>query len=336
MNFISDNNAGAAPEVLQAVVDANAGFAASYGDDEHTRRIDTLFSDLFEREVRVFPVSTGTAANAIALAGVTPPWGAIVCHCEAHIEVDEAGAVEFYSGAKLALADGAGAKLTPDAVDEIVTRRGRGAHTSPAAALSVTLPNERGLLYSVEEMSALGACARRHGLAFHVDGARFANAIAALKCAPADLTWRAGVDVMSFGATKNGGLGAEAIVVFDPAQAEEIARRRKRGGHLVSKSRYMGAQWNAYLRDGLWLRLAEAANVKAARIGAAADGLLSHPVETNQVFIAPGANGIAQLRRAGVGFYEWGHRGEVRLVAAWSHTDEEIEALCALLRALLR
>jgi threonine aldolase len=204
------------------------------------------------------------------------------------------------------------------------------------AALSISQATERGACYMPEEVRALGAAAREAGLAFHVDGARFANAVAALGCAPADLTWRAGVDLLSFGATKNGALAAEAIICFDPARAEEIARRRKRGGQLFSKGRYAAAQLLAYLEGDLWLKLASRANALAKRLGDAAAPFLSHPVETNQVFIKPGAAALAGLRAAGAEFYDWGGEGagEARLVVSWNQSEADIEAMVAALTAL--
>jgi threonine aldolase len=338
MNFRSDNTAAVAPEIMTALTAANAGAAAAYGEDALSRRLDAAFSDLFETEVRVFTVATGTAANAISLASVTPPWGAVLCHREAHIECDECGAPEFYSnGAKLVLMEGEGAKVTPQALAEAIARNARGIHSVRPAALSISQASERGAVYRPEEVAALNEIARRSGLAVHVDGARFANAVAALNGSPADMTWRAGVDLMSFGATKNGAMAAEAIVCFDLDRAEEITRRRKRGGHLFSKGRYVSAQLLAYVEDGLWLKLAARANDLAKRLGEAAAQFLSAPVETNQVFIKPGAKSIAKLRAAGAEFYDWGGEdsGEARLVVSWNQDEAEVQRLCALLRALL-
>ena len=334
MNFKSDNTASVAPEILAALSAVNHDAAAAYGDDPWSQRLDETFSALFEREVRVFTVATGTAANAIALASATPPWGAVLCHEEAHIACDECGAPEFYSGgAKLVLLGGAAAKLTPDAVREGVSRNARGIHSVKPAALSISQASERGACYTPAEMAALGQAAREAGLAFHVDGARFGNAIAALGCAPADVTWRAGVDLLSFGATKNGALAAEAIICFDASRAEEIARRRKRGGQLFSKGRYAAAQLLAYLEDGLWLRLAGRANGLVQRLGEAAAPFLAHPVETNQVFIKPGADDLAKLRASGAEFYDWGP-GEGRLVVSWNQSEADVESMARALSSL--
>jgi len=336
MNFRSDNTASAAPEILAALSAVNEGAAAAYGEDEWSRKLDEVFSNLFEREVRVFTVATGTAANAISVATLAPPWGAVLCHKEAHIACDECGASEFYSaGAKLVLMDGDGAKVTPAHVREAVRRNERGVHSVKPAVLSVSQSSERGALYTGDEMRALGAAARDAGLGFHVDGARFGAAIAALGCAPADVTWRAGVDLLSFGATKNGALAAEAVVCFDVARAEEIARRRKRGGHLLAKGRYVAAQLLAYVEDGRWLRWAGRANALAQRLAEAGAKHVSTPVATNQVFIKPGRAALARLRAAGAEFYDWdGEGAEARLVVSWNQDEASVEAMARLLAAL--
>jgi len=337
MNFKSDNTATAAPEILAALTAVNEHPASAYGDDPWSRKLDETFSALFERDVRVFTVASGTAANSIALASVAPPWGAILCHREAHIECDECGAPEFFSGgAKLVLMDGEAAKVTPDALREAIGRNARGIHSVEPAAVSISQTTERGAVYRPDEVAALGEIAHAAGLAMHMDGARFANAVAALGCKPADITWRAGVDLLSFGATKNGALAAESIVVFDLARADEVARRRKRGGHLFCKGRYPAAQFLAYLEDGLWLRLAARANALAARLGDAAGPYLSVSVESNQVFIKPGAAALEKLRGAGAEFYDWGAEGagEARLVVSWNQNEAEVDQMAALLKSL--
>jgi threonine aldolase len=337
MNFRSDNTTIVAPEILAALEAANENPAPAYGDDEWSRRLDAEFSRLFERELRVFTVATGTAANAIGLASLVPPWGAILCHREAHIECDEGGAPEFYcGGAKLVLIDGADAKVTPTCLREAIARNARGIHSVAPAALSISQASERGAIYRPQEVAALSEVARAAGLSLHMDGARFANAIAALGCTPAEATWRAGVDLLSFGATKNGALAAEAIICFDLARAEEIARRRKRGGHLMCKGRYPAAQLLAYLEGGLWLRLASRANGLASRLGAAAAPFLSASVETNQVFIKPGVAGLAKLRSLGAEFYDWGgvESGEARLVVSWNQSEAEVENMRVALGSL--
>ncbi|MGD9982242.1 MAG: low specificity L-threonine aldolase [Hyphomonadaceae bacterium] len=337
MNFRSDNTAPAAPEIMAALNAANDGAAAANGEDEWSKRLDAAFGAVFERDVRVFTVASGTAANAIALASAGPPWGSVICHREAHIEVDECGATEFFSGgAKLVLVDGPAAKLTPDVLEDALARQGCGIHAVEPAAVSISQTTERGAVYRPADLAALGAIANRAGLRFHMDGARFANGVSALGCEPADITWRAGLDLLSFGATKNGALGAEAIVCFDTDLAEEIARRRKRAGHLFSKGRYVSAQLLAYIENGLWLKLAARANGLAQRIGEAAAPHLSVPVESNQVFIKPGAPALARLREAGVSFYDWGGEGsgEARLVVSWNQAEAEVDTMCGLLASL--
>lgn len=336
MNFRSDNTASVAPEIMQALMAVNEGVAAAYGDDRWSKQLDEVFSALFACEVRVFTVASGTAANAIALASVTPPWGAVLCHREAHIECDECGAPEFYSGgAKLVLLDGAAAKVTPQSLSEGMARNARGIHSVKPSTLSLSQASERGAVYTPDELTALCDIAKGAGLAVHVDGARFGNAVAALGCAPAALTWRAGVDLLSFGATKNGAMGAEAIICFDSALAEDIARRRKRGGHLLCKGRYAAAQLLAYVKDELWLKLASRANALASRIGEAAGPLLSAPVATNQVFVQLEAEQLGELRAAGAEFYDWGAEGsgEARFVVSWNQPEADVDALCALLAA---
>jgi len=337
MNFKSDNTATAATEILAALTAVNEGPAGAYGDDPWSHKLDEAFSRLFERDVRVFTVASGTAANSIALASAAPPWGAILCHREAHIECDECGAPEFFSGgAKLVLMDGDAAKVTPEALQEAIGRNARGIHSVQPAALSISQTTERGAIYKPAEIANLGEIAHRAELAVHMDGARFANAVAALGCKPADITWRAGVDLLSFGATKNGALAAEAIIVFDFARAEEIARRRKRGGHLFCKGRYPAAQLLAYLEGDLWLKLAARANALAAKLGEAAGEHLALPVESNQVFIRPGPAALAKLRAAGAQFYDWGAdgSGEARLVVSWNQNESDVAQMCALLSAL--
>lgn len=337
MNFRSDNTAPAAPEIIAALTRVNEGAAAAYGEDQWSKLLDAKFSALFERDVRVFTVASGTAANAISVASLSPPWGAVLCHREAHIECDECGAAEFYSGgAKLMLIDGVEAKITPEALAEAVSRNERGIHSVTPAAVSISQTTERGAVYGANELAALGAVARQARLGFHMDGARFGNAVAALGCKPADITWRAGVDLLSFGATKNGAIAAEAIVCFDLARAEEVARRRKRSGHLFSKGRFVAAQLLAYLEDDFWLRAAKRSNGLAARLAEAASAYLSHPAQSNQVFIRPGDAGLAQLRAAGAEFYDWGAKGsgEARLVVPWNQSEADIDKMCALLAAL--
>jgi threonine aldolase len=337
MNFRSDNTAGAAPEIMEALAAVNVGLAPAYGEDAWSKRLAAAFSALFEHEAHVFTVATGTAANAIGIASAAPPWGAVLCHREAHIECDECGAPEFYTGgAKLVLIDGPSAKIGAAALEETLLRNRRGVHSVTPAVVSISQASERGAVYGVDEIAGLSAITRREDLALHMDGARLANALAFLGCSPADATWRAGVDILSFGATKNGALAAEAIIVFDGARAEAIERRRKRGGHLLSKGRFVAAQLLAYVEAGLWLRLAARANALAAQLGEAAGAFLSVPVETNQVFIKSSVEKLARLRAAGAEFYDWGAEGsgEARLVVSWNQAEADIDAMCAQLRAI--
>jgi threonine aldolase len=338
MNFSSDNVTGVAPEIMAALAAANAGTAASYGADAITERLTRRFSEVFEREVAVFPVATGTAANALALATLTPPWGVVYGHREAHFQVDECGAPEFYTGgAKLRPLDGAHGKITAADLDAAIMGWGVVHHAQPAA-VSLTQSTEAGTVYQAAEIEAIAEVCRRHKLALHVDGSRFANAVAALNRSPADLTWRAGVEALSFGATKNGAMAAEAVVFFDPAKAADFGYRRKRGGHLFSKMRFLSAQLEAYLEADLWLRNAGHANRMATRL---AEGLaplpgarLLHPVEANELFVELPDPVIRGLFADGFQFYRWDNETSVvvRLVTAFDTTPAAVEAFLAAAR----
>lgn len=338
--FASDNAAPAHPRILAALAAANAEVAPSYGADPWTQRAETLLRDMFERDCAVFLVATGTAANAISLAALTPPWGAVICHRFAHIAEDEAGAPEFYTaGAKLLLVDGPDGKLTPAALAAEADRYSRAwVHGAQPFAVSITQATESGASYAPDEIGALAEACRARGLKLHMDGARFANAVAHTGAAPADLTWRAGVDVLSFGATKNGALGVEAIVCFDPEVAKAIPHLRKRAGHLLSKHRFLGAQMAAYLEGGLWLELAAHANAMAKRLAEAlsrARGEILHPVEANEVFARLPAPTCAALEAIGARFYPWAADGPgaLRFVASWATSPEELAAIEAALEA---
>lgn len=333
MRFFSDNAAAACPEVLAAINEANR-LDTAYDGDSWSKRLDGAFSDLFETEIASLWIATGTAANALALGALCPPHGAIICHRDAHINVDECGAPAFYThGAKLLLGEGEGAKLSPDIVAAIHDSIRKGdVHQTQPAALSITNATEYGLVYTPDEVAALGELCRSRGLGFHVDGARFANAIASLGCAPADLTWRAGVDALSFGFVKNGGLSAEALIFFRPELREETLYRRKRGGHLLSKGRFLAAQILALLEDGLWLRNARAANDGAAQLAHAAGHRLLLPAQVNEVFLRMTPEEAQSLRDQDIDFYDWGP-GEARLVTSW---DSDPAAIGALAEALLR
>ena len=334
MRFFSDNAAAACPEALAALSEANR-LDTAYDGDAWSKRLNGAFSDLFEREVEALWVATGTAANSLALAALCPPYGRIVCHRSAHIEVDECGAPEFYTGgAKLLLGDGEAAKLTPQTVSDLLASVGAEVHQPPPSALSITNATEYGRVYTAAETAALGALCEEHGLRFHVDGARFANTVAGTGASPADLTWRAGVDALSFGFTKNGGLCAEALILFDPALARTVHYRRKRAGHLLSKGRYLAAQLLAMLDDDVWLRNARAANEAAARLAAGAGPQrLLYPVEANELFVRVSEAEAASLRAQGFDFYDWAP-GEARFVTAWNSEPNHVDALAAAIRAL--
>jgi len=334
MRFFSDNAAPACPQVLEALVAANQ-LDTAYDGDKWSERLDGAFSDLFGKQVRALWVATGTAANCLALAAICPPHGSVLCHEMAHIEVDEAGAPGFFThGAKLTLLPGNGAKLTPETVTDACDRIRDDVHQVQPSALSITNATEYGLSYAADEVSALGDLARRRGIGFHMDGARFANAVAFTGADPADLTWRAGVDVMSFGFVKNGGMNAEALIFFDPARADVIPRLRKRAGHLQSKGRYLAAQILAMLENDLWLANAQAANAAAAALAEAA-GIerLVYPVEANELFVRMTSEEAAALRAKGYDFYDWGP-GEVRFVTSWDQDMEAVGHLAAAIRAL--
>jgi len=334
MRFFSDNAAAVCPEVLAGIAAANR-LDTAYDGDALSRRLDGAFSELFEREVAALWVATGTAANSLALADLCPPHGAIVCHKDAHIQNDECGAPEFYThGAKLLLVEGEGAKVTPALLTERLALVPDGVHWMPPHAVSITTATEYGLVYTADETAAIGALCRERGLGLHLDGARFANAAARLGCAPADLTWRAGVDVMSFGFVKNGGMSAEALIFFDPERAAATRFRRKRAGHLLSKGRYLAAQILAMLQDDVWLRNARAANAAAARIAEAAGAdRLVVPVQANELFLKVGADEAAALRAQGFDFYDWAP-GEVRLVTSWDSDPGHVEALAVAIGKL--
>ena len=339
-NFCSDNVTGASPEILEALARASEGSAMPYGNDPLTRRVEARFQEVFETDCAVLPVATGTAANGLGLAAMTPPWGAVYCHREAHINVDECGAPELFTGgAKLVALDGDHGKLPAETLAAAIAGAGVVHHVQPAA-ISLTQATEAGTLYSLDEVAAMGALARAHGLGLQMDGARFANAIVALGASPAQATWKAGVDALSFGATKNGALAAEAVVVFRPELAETLEFRRKRGGHLFSKMRFLTAQLDAYLADGLWLENARHANAMAARLAeglAALPGVeLVHPVEANEIFARLPEALIAGLLGEGFQFYRWGapENREIRMVAAFNSEARHVEAFLEAARRL--
>ncbi len=302
MRFFSDNAASVHPAVMEAMARANSVDTA-YDGDAISQSLDALMSDLFETDVTAIWVATGTAANSLALASLCPPYGSIFCHKDAHIQNDECGAPEFYThGAKLALIEGEGAKVTADALKAKLSATPGGVHWAQPHALSITNATEYGRAYKPDEVAALGEIAKAHGLGFHMDGARFANAVATIGCSPADVTWRAGVDVLSFGFTKNGGMAAECLIYFDKAKSAGVVERRKRAGHLLSKGRYLAAQIVALVENDLWLTNARAANAGAQRLAAACGARLLHAVEANEVFARMTADEAARLRVQGFDF----------------------------------
>jgi len=348
MNFASDNGAGVAPEILEAITASSRVNAPAYGSDDYTRRAEARLSEVFERKVAAFLVPTGTAANALALASLVKPFEAIFCHEEAHIHDDECGAPEFYSGgAKLVGIPGEGGKVTAGALGETLARFPRGlVKACQPGALSLSQATEAGTVYRRNEIAELSDIAHAAGVSVHMDGARFANALVALGLSPAEMTWRAGVDALSFGATKNGALACEAVVFFDAKRAADFEFRRKRAGHTLSKGRFLGAQMEAYLKGGLWLRLAERANSAAQRLRAAlaaAPGVrIAWPTDANEVFAVVPEATVLRWRGAGVKFHEWSTRalaretaprtGEtlVRLVTSFETEPAEIDRLLAL------
>ena len=333
MRFFSDNAAPVHPKVMEAIIAANQADTA-YDGDALSQKLDAAFAKLFDHDVAVLWVATGTAANCLALGSLVLPHQGIICHREAHIEVDECGAPGFYTaGAKLMLVEGEGAKVTPQTVSALLSSIRDDVHQVQAAALSITNATEYGLVYSPTEVSALGSLCKKHDLGLHMDGARFGNAVAALGCHPADVTVRAGVDALSFGFAKNGGMGAEALVYFDPALADAARYRRKRAGHLLSKGRFLAAQLLAMLDGDLWLDNARAANTAAQVIAEAAPARLMHPVEANEIFIKLTANEAATLRDQGFDFYDWGE-GAARLVTSWHHKAADVAPLVKAIAAL--
>jgi len=340
MNFCSDNATGVSPEIMAAIAAANCGAANSYGDDEYTQRLQVKFSDLFETSVTVFPVATGSAANALALAVMTPPYGAVYCHAESHINLDECGAPEFFTGgAKLVTVTGNHAKITAETLGEIVDRAGTGVvhHVQPAA-VSITQATEAGTVYNPAEISRISEVVRHHNLHLHMDGARFANAVATLGCDPADITWRAGVDILSFGATKNGAMAAEAVVFFNQELAKTFPFYRKRSGHLFSKMRFLSAQLEAYITNDLWLKNAAHANNMAAKLAQGLAGVegvkFCHPVEANEIFMQIPESLIAAALNHGFQFYRW-DKSTVRLVTAFNTKEEDVNAFVDFCRGEL-
>jgi threonine aldolase len=348
MNFASDNGAGVAPDILDAIVASSRVNAPAYGADDYTARAQARLSEVFETPVAAFLLATGTAANALALSALVKPWDAIFCHEEAHIHDDECGAPELFTGgAKLVGIAGEDGKIDADGLKQTLDRFPRGlVKSSQPGALSLSQATEAGTIYSVSEVSDLSSIAHEYGIGVHMDGARFANALVSAKTTPANMTWRAGVDILTLGATKNGALACEAVLFFDPRRAANFAFQRKRGGQTLSKGRFLGAQMEAYLADDLWLRLAERANDSARRLArglAATPGVrIAWPTDANEVFVVAPSGLVERWRAAGARLHEWTTRslaledaprtGETlaRLVTSFETSSTEIDRLIGL------
>ncbi len=342
MNFSSDNSGPAAPQIMDAVLRANQGHAASYGADLFMETVQDEIRRQFEApEARALLVATGTAANALGLACLCPPWATIYCHRHSHVEEDECGSPEFYTGgAKLTLLDGDHAMISPDSLrTALETAAPVGVHNVQPGALSITNATENGAVYSPADIACLTGMAREFGLPCHMDGARFANSLVSAGCSPAEMSWKAGVDILSFGGTKNGLLGTEAVIIFDEGLAWEFELRRKRGGHLFSKHRFLSAQMAAYLADGLWLSLAANANLQAGRLCRGLRDLggvgIDHPADANMVFVTMPRRLHRHALDSGASYYLWppsqkleGDDDEplsARLVCNWATSDDEVD-----------
>lgn len=338
-SFASDNRAGACPEVVAAIVDEASRAGGGYGEDETSAALAAAFDDVFERQVRAYPVSTGTAANSLALACCCPPWGAVLCSGLAHVYVDESGGPEFYGhGLRVAaIGDDGHGRIDPAALTATVEGgESHGVHSTLPSVLSATQATEAGTTYSVEHLEELAAIAHRSGMKVHLDGARIANAVVSSGATPAELTWRAGVDVAVWGGSKNGAIAAEAVVFFDEELAETFERRRKRGGHLHSKLRFTSAQLLALLRDDVWLTNARQANAAATQIATAATAAgigVAHPVDANMVFLDARTVDVESLRADGWELYVERHHGAdlVRVVTSWDTAETEVAALVSQL-----
>lgn len=343
MYFASDNAAPAAPEVMTALSKANEGYASSYGNDDIMDRVTAQIREVFEApEAAVYLVSTGTTANALALSMLAAPWQTILCHSLSHIEEDECGAPEFFTGgAKLTLIDGENAKMDPDHFAAVAAKTGSlGVHNVQRGAVSITNVTELGSVYTCDEIAALCKTAKDLGYGTHLDGARFTNAMVALDCTPAEMTWKAGIDVVSFGGTKNGLLGVEAVIIFDPAKAWEFELRRKRGGHLFSKHRYLSAQMEAYLTNDLWIKLAKQANAAGERLEAGLTQInsfdMTNPRDANMLFCKMSRAAHNRAVDGGAMYYMDRSEGpddeliNCRLVCSWATTDAEIDQFVAL------
>ena len=336
VKFASDNVAGACPEVLDAIIKANEGDSTPYGNDQISTELQDKFSEIFEKEVIVFPTASGTAANALALSTMTPSFGNIYCHKMSHINTDECGAPEFYTGGgKLVTLQGVKGKITAEELDEAITGKGIVHHTQPSS-VSITQVCETGEVYQLDEIKKISDVAHNHNLNMHMDGARFANALVSLDVTPAEMTWKSGIDVLSFGATKNGCLAAEAIIFFKKDLVGNVAFLMKRAGHLLSKMRFVSAQLDAYISNDVWIKNARHANKMGKKLS---DGLISHsdinlsfPTEANEVFATFPKNKIERLNSEGytINEDEWDGKA-VRLVAAWNTKDNDVDEFLNIL-----
>ena len=344
MNFASDNVYGVDPRIMQAMVDANQGTDVSYCHDDGSKAAEARLAQIFEKDVKAFLVVNGTGANSLALSAMCPPYGGVLCHESAHINTDECNAPEMFTGgAKLITLSGDGAKITPDAITERLKQFVHGEHGAKLSALSITNATELGTVYTPAEIKALAAVVKPQGMKMHMDGARFANALVGLDCTPAEMTWKAGVDVLSFGGTKNGGMLLEAVVFFDTLLADDFLYRRKRAGQLISKSRFISAQMNAYLRDDVWLANAKRANDSAQML---AHGLqqsnrirLSNPVQANEVFAYMPRATFDKAQEQGAHFYEWPMAGtpddevHCRFVLSFATPERDVDRFVKLIKA---
>lgn len=343
MYFASDNSAGMAPEILDALAKANTGYALGYGNDEWTKRVEKRFAEIFEREVAVFLVPTGTVANALAIAHLTPPWGAVLCHEASHIAADECGAPEFFGGGtKLVGLKGEAGKISAGTLRTALEKGAWGGphHVTPSV-LSLSQASESGTIYRVAEIKELSEIARKHGIAVHMDGARIGNALARMNVSPAEATWRVGVDVLSFGATKGGTMGAEAVIFFDPKKGAHMPDRRKRGGATASKHRFLAAQIEAYLAGDLWMRLARHANDMADALAAGLTAIgckPAWPVEANEIFAPITLAADKRLKAAGAMYYPWPDETVdvgtdkilIRLVTSFQTTKADVDKFLSL------
>ena len=339
VKFASDNIAGACPEVLDAILKANDGDSTPYGNDQISTDLQKKFSDLFEKDVIVFPIASGTAANALALSTMTPSFGNIYCHKLSHINTDECGAPEFYTGGgKLVTLNGINGKILAEELEQAIGGKGIVHHTQPSS-VSITQVCETGEVYQLDEIKKISEVTHKHKLNMHMDGARFANALVSLNTTPAEMTWKSGIDVLSFGATKNGCIAAEAIIFFNKDLVGNIAFLMKRAGHLLSKMRFVSAQLDAYISNDVWLRNARHANKMGKKLS---DGLnnhsdinLAYPTEANEVFATFPRNKIKNLNSEGYKMNEDELDGKaVRLVAAWNTKDSDVDQLLGTLKKL--